>query len=71
MSISVPKKYREALKVGLQAYMQKNGLNLSSHPRVRTGDRAIADSTKGDYSKHYDGLYRFAAMIGYLLCAVL
>jgi hypothetical protein len=61
-----------ALEDGLNMYMEKTGLQLSEVKRVRTGYKRLSSKTAKSYKKHYDGLYRFAAMIGaYDTCFVL
>jgi hypothetical protein len=64
MSIRVPHRYASALEDGLNAYMEKTGLKLSEVKRSRTGNKGLSKKTIDSYKKHYDGLYRFAAMIG-------
>jgi hypothetical protein len=40
--------------------------------RIRAGGRGIAENTEKSYTKHYNGLEAFAAMIGsYSTCFVL
>jgi hypothetical protein len=64
LSYNVPEEYEGKLQVGLKHYMITTGLRLSTKERVRTGDRLLASNSSVAYKKHYDGLYRFAAMIG-------
>jgi hypothetical protein len=63
-TIRVSQKYAAALEAGLKEFETRTGLKRSSVERVRTGGKNIADATKRNYRKHYDGLYQFAAMIG-------
>jgi hypothetical protein len=63
-TIRVPQKYAAALEACLKAFETRTGLKRTCVERVRTGNKNIADATKRNYGKHYDGLYQFAAMIG-------
>jgi hypothetical protein len=64
--------YLKAAEVGVRAFAEGKGLCLSTIPRKRTGDAELSQQTERSYNKHYDGLYRFAAMIrSFETCLVL
>jgi hypothetical protein len=70
--MTVPVRYLAGFVEGLNEYERTTGLSLSTVQRIRTGGRRIAENTEKSYTKHYNGLEAFAAMIGsYSTCFVL